>query len=204
MCMPAKSTIIIWAASWENRLFAYAKTKTQISFAKQISAFVFAIRIAQSLYYLNPKFQASSHILWLYRTVCVGPGQKPRRPVFSQRGSINNQSRTNGPINAHLTIAQVMPRYNHNNEKQEALLQKFRQNICSSTAINSTFNLLILEKQTFLKNSLFTLPRQPIKLRESDKSLITVENYSINISVKIKFYYPQWDSRNFQFPLFPL
>ena len=33
-----------------------------------------------------------------------------------------NQSRTNGPINDHLTIAQVMPRYNHNNEKQEALL----------------------------------------------------------------------------------
>ena len=33
-----------------------------------------------------------------------------------------NQSRTNGPFNAHLTIAQVMPRYNHNNEKQEALL----------------------------------------------------------------------------------
>ena len=33
-----------------------------------------------------------------------------------------NQSRTNGPIKAHLTIAQVMPRYNHNNEKQEALL----------------------------------------------------------------------------------
>ena len=32
------------------------------------------------------------------------------------------QSRTNGPINAHLTIVQVMPRYNHNNEKQEALL----------------------------------------------------------------------------------
>ena len=35
---------------------------------------------------------------------------------------ILNQSRTNGPINAHLTIAQVMPKYNHNNEKQEALL----------------------------------------------------------------------------------
>ena len=114
-----------------------------------------------------------------------------------------NQSRTNGPINAHLTIAQVMPRYNQNNEKQEALLLKFRQNICSSTVINSTtklfvtainmyvtFNLLILEKQAFFENSLFALPRQPIKLRESDKSLITVENYSINISVKIKFYYP--------------
>ena len=96
-----------------------------------------------------------------------------------------------------------MPRYNHNNEKQEALLYKFRQNICSSTAINSTtklfvnainmyvtFNLLILEKQVFFENSLFTLPLQPIKVKESDKSLITVENYSINISVKIKFYYP--------------
>ena len=33
-----------------------------------------------------------------------------------------NQSRTNGPFNTHLTIAQVMPRYNHNNEKQETLL----------------------------------------------------------------------------------
>ena len=74
----------------------------------------------------------------------------------------SNQSRTKGPLNAHLTIAQVMPKYNHNNEKQEALLYKFRQNICSSTAINSTtklfvntiimyvtFNLLFLEKQTF-------------------------------------------------------
>ena len=71
-------------------LFAYAKTKAQISFAvtaKLISAFVFAKRIVQSLYFLNPKFQASSHLLWLYSPVCVGPGRKPRRPVFSQRGS---------------------------------------------------------------------------------------------------------------------
>ena len=48
------------------------------------SAFVFAIRIVQFLYYVNPKFQASSHLLWLYSLVCVGPGRKPRRPVFSQ------------------------------------------------------------------------------------------------------------------------
>ena len=41
----------------------------------------------QSLFYLNPKFQASSHLVWLYSPVCVGPGRKPRRPVFSQRGS---------------------------------------------------------------------------------------------------------------------
>ena len=47
-----------------------------------------------------------------------------------------------------------------------------------------------LRNRLFFENSLFMLPRQPIILRESDKSLITVENYSINISVKIKFYYP--------------
>ena len=35
------------------------------------------------------------------------------------------------------------------------------------------------------------LPRQPIKLSNSDKkNLIKVENYSINYSVKIKFYKP--------------
>ena len=55
--------------------------------AQLISAFVFAIRVVKSLYYLNPKFQASSHLLWLYSPVGVGPGRKPRRPVFSQRGS---------------------------------------------------------------------------------------------------------------------
>ena len=55
--------------------------------ANLISAFVFAIRIAQSLYFLYPKFQASSHLLLLYSLVCVGPARKPLRPVFSQRGS---------------------------------------------------------------------------------------------------------------------
>ena len=70
--------------------FAYAKTKTQISFvvtAKLISTFVYATCIVQSLNYLNPKFQASSYLLWLYSPVCGGPGRKPRRPVFSERGS---------------------------------------------------------------------------------------------------------------------
>ena len=55
--------------------------------AKLISAFVFATRIVQSLYFLNPKFQAASQLLCLYSPVCVGPGRKPRRPFFSQRGS---------------------------------------------------------------------------------------------------------------------
>ena len=50
----------------------------------------FAIRIVQSLYYLNPKYQASNHLLSQYSLVCVGPGRKPQRPVFSQRGSYRN------------------------------------------------------------------------------------------------------------------
>ena len=70
--------------------FAYAKTKTQNSFAvtaKLISAFVFATSIVQSLFFLDPKFQASSHLLCVYSSVCVIPGRKLRKPVFSQRGS---------------------------------------------------------------------------------------------------------------------
>ena len=55
--------------------------------AKLISAFVFATRLVQSFCFLNPKFQASSHLLWLHGRVSVGPGRKPRRPVFSERSS---------------------------------------------------------------------------------------------------------------------
>ena len=59
----------MWAASWENQRSAYAKTKTQISFAvaaKLISAFVFATLIVQYLFFLNTKFQASSRLQWLH------------------------------------------------------------------------------------------------------------------------------------------
>ena len=84
----------IWAATWENRIFSYAKTKTQISFAvtaKLFSVFVFATRIVQSIFFLNPKFQVSSYFYWLSSPVCRGPGQNHRRPVFWRRGSFNNQ-----------------------------------------------------------------------------------------------------------------
>ena len=40
--------------------------------AKLISAFVFATRIVQSIYFLKPKFQACSHLQWLYSPVCKG------------------------------------------------------------------------------------------------------------------------------------
>ena len=79
-----------WAVSWEKTSFFICKNKTQISFmviAKLISAFVFATQIVKSLYFLTRKFQASSHLLWLYSPVCVGPGRQPQRPVFLRRGS---------------------------------------------------------------------------------------------------------------------
>ena len=71
---------------------SYAKTKALISCAvtaQLISAFVFAIRIVQYLLFLNTKFQASSHLLWLYRLVCVRCVRKPRRLRFSHSDSFH-------------------------------------------------------------------------------------------------------------------
>ena len=86
---------IKWAASWENQCFAYAKTKTQISFAvtaRLISAFVFPTWIVQYLYFLNTKFQSSSP-----SPVAVQPGlcktlSESTLLVFSCCGSNHNRS----------------------------------------------------------------------------------------------------------------
>ena len=43
------------------------------STAKLINAFVFATQIGQFHYFLNLKFPVSSHLLFLYSSVCVGP-----------------------------------------------------------------------------------------------------------------------------------
>ena len=51
----------IWAVAWENRIFAYGKTKTQISFAvtvKLINAFVFPFYTDSSI--TLPKYKISS------------------------------------------------------------------------------------------------------------------------------------------------
>ena len=50
--------------------------------------FFFAIRIVQYLYYLNPKFQASSHLLWLSDRFVSDLVGKPRRPVFSHKAQV--------------------------------------------------------------------------------------------------------------------
>ena len=71
----------------EDLLFAYAKPRTQISCTvtvQRICTFVFATYIVDSLCFLNPKFQASSHPLWLYSQVCVGLGQKLWRGKVKQ------------------------------------------------------------------------------------------------------------------------
>ena len=84
-----------WAASWENQHFAYAKTKALISFAvtaKLISAFVFATRIVQSLCFLNPKFQVSSHLLWLYSLVWCQTWSESILLVFSRCGSHGHET----------------------------------------------------------------------------------------------------------------
>ena len=75
--------MLIWAATWENQIFAYAKTKTQISFG--VTAFVFATQIVQSLSFLNTEFQASSHLQWFPSPVCVRPGQKTRTGFLRTR-----------------------------------------------------------------------------------------------------------------------
>ena len=70
--------------------FASVKTKVLISCAvtaQLISAFVFPTWIVQSLLFLNPKFQASSLYLRLYRPVYVRPGLKPRNPVSLHHSS---------------------------------------------------------------------------------------------------------------------
>ena len=56
------------------------KTKVQISFAvtaNLIRAFDFATPTAKFLYFLNPKFPVSSHLLCLYSFICVQPDWRP-------------------------------------------------------------------------------------------------------------------------------
>ena len=46
---------------------------------------------SHSHYFLNPKFQASAPLLWLYSPVHVGPGRKPQRQALTQHGSFTNE-----------------------------------------------------------------------------------------------------------------
>ena len=52
-------------------------SKQTICICENKGAFVFATSIVQFLYFLNSKFPASSHLLFLYSSVCVRRGRKP-------------------------------------------------------------------------------------------------------------------------------
>ena len=71
----------------KKAFFCICENKDAVT-AKLISAFVSATRLERFIYFLNSEFQASFHLLWLNSLVYVGHGLKPRRPVFSSRGSI--------------------------------------------------------------------------------------------------------------------
>ena len=71
----------------KKAFFCICENKDAVT-AKLISAFVSAARLERFIYFLNSKFQASFHLLWLNSPVFVGPGPKARRPFFSLRGSI--------------------------------------------------------------------------------------------------------------------
>ena len=63
-CLPA--ALLLLEPRCEKTSFCICENKDEISFAvtaKLISAFVFATRIVQSLFYLNTKLQACNHLL---------------------------------------------------------------------------------------------------------------------------------------------
>ena len=60
-----------------RRIAQYTQLSESAVAAQLISTFVFATQIVQSPFFLNPKFQASSLLLWMYRPVCVRPGRNP-------------------------------------------------------------------------------------------------------------------------------
>ena len=57
--------------------------------AQLISAFVFATQRVQNLFFLNPKFQGSSHLLWLCSPVCVG---NPEERLANNEAQMKYQS----------------------------------------------------------------------------------------------------------------
>ena len=67
-----KPTIRICENKGAEQLHSYCEVTAKLIFAS-----VFATRTVQFLYYLNPKFLASSHLLCLHMLVCVGPVRKP-------------------------------------------------------------------------------------------------------------------------------
>ena len=105
----------------ENQQSAYAKTKVQTSF---MVTYTLRNRIEQSLFLLNPKFQASSLLLCLYSSDCVEPVRKPHC-WFSEDGAHLFVLWCNDPVNTfsgHVRKETVRPEY-------QPVLQKVNHNV---------------------------------------------------------------------------
>ena len=76
--------------------------KSEFCLCENKGAFVFATRIVQ--------FQASSHLLWRHRPVCVRPGRKPRRPV----NRVENVNVSNAQ-----ELVQPEPKNHHKNRERK-------------------------------------------------------------------------------------
>ena len=164
--------------------------------------------------HLNPKFQASSHLLWLYRPVCVGPGRKPRRPVFSKRGSYEEtaglDSGGSTKQNRQLVYLMII---------DSNFIISTRYFYCLQTQIRITlwqFYLICTNNMVYRRNienhlcifwsivSYYTLAQRLYNLFHAQLYWSwNMEDYTINISVRKKIKYLQRESRNCQLPLFP-
>ena len=98
-------SFLFYLSRFIRKHFAYAKTKMQISFAVTSAPLVFATRIVRPLFFLNPKFQASSHLLWLYSLVCVSPGRKQERWFSHDAAHLIRHSSGQHYINARLVLS---------------------------------------------------------------------------------------------------
>ena len=115
-------------------------------FKQLISTFIFAIQMVQSLYFLNPKVQASSHIMWMHSPVCIGPSRQPGRQVFSRPVQINKkQELLRRSINLN-SLTQISP---------PTLIRII--NMCEREKLNPLFRHIDSEDRSRFTNWLFQL-----------------------------------------------
>ena len=102
----------VWCNFWymsivvRKQAFCMCKIKDPDQFCGSWQAdqhLYFRSRILKSLYFLNPKFQASTSLLWLYSPVCVGHVKNPK-DLFSR-------------VTAHVTMEEVRLTFDDNDTR---------------------------------------------------------------------------------------
>ena len=125
---------------------------------KLITALVFTTRIVQFLYFLNPKFSASSHLLGLYRLVCVGPGQNPICWFSHAKAQMISDTST-----ATLATAYKSTKYSYlnfiatlRNSILQVSLKKFKTDKIMPFILNCYSLFKIMQKDTRFKIHIFS------------------------------------------------